>query len=85
MLGPTPKQEALMLFMADYQQREGMPPTLSDMREFMRVRTTVAPHDMLKALERKGYVLRRPRIARGSTLTFKAVKFLEQSRGGKPA
>lgn len=84
-IGPTRRQQALLVFIADYQAREGMPPTLPEMRDFLGVRSPTAPLDMLKALERKGYVLRRPRIARGSTLTYKAALFLAGVAEGSPS
>lgn len=81
MKGPTKRQEELMRFMRDYHAREGLPPTLMEMREFLAVRSPTAPLDMLKQLERKGYVLRKPRVSRGSVLTYKGAKFLGLAEG----
>lgn len=78
MTGPTRRQTALLEFMAAYQTREGMPPTLTEMRRFLNVRSPTAPLDMLKALDRKGYVTRQPRISRGSRLTEKGRAYLSR-------
>lgn len=76
MIGPSKRQGELIAFMAAYAEREGMPPTLKEMREFLGARSVTAPLDMLTALDKKGYVMRKPRVSRGTRLTRKAHTFL---------
>lgn len=76
MTGPSERQGALLAFMAAYAEREGMPPTLKEMREFLGARSSTAPLDMLVQLDKKGYVMRKPRASRGTRLTRKAHAFL---------
>lgn len=76
MKGPTDRQAELLWFIADFGERQGFPPTLKDLRGFMKCTSDTAPHDALKALEKKGYVKRLPKLARGTTLTAKALVFL---------
>lgn len=76
--GPTDKQSRLLEFMAAYQAREGMPPTLAEMRTHLRCKSPTAALDMLRSLDRKGYVTRKPRIARGTALTEKARAYLSR-------
>ena len=78
MIGPTPRQTILLEFMASYQEREGMPPTLAEMKRALGANSPTAPLDMLRQLDRKGYVTRKPRISRGSTLTEKARAYLSR-------
>jgi repressor LexA len=75
-IGPSKRQGELLAFMAAYAEREGMPPTLKEMVEFLGARSTTAAHDMLKQLDKKGYVMRKPRASRGTRLTRKAHAFV---------
>lgn len=76
MIGPSKRQGELIAFMAAYAEREGMPPTLKEMCEFLGALSTTAAHDMLVQLDKKGYVMRKPRASRGTRLTRKAHAFL---------
>lgn len=76
MTGPSKRQGELLAFMAAYVEREGMPPTLSEMREYLGTKSPNAALDMLKMLDKKGYVMRKPRASRGTRLTRKAHAFL---------
>lgn len=81
MTGPSERQGALLAFMAAYAEREGMPPTLKEMIEFLGARSVTAAHDMLRQLDKKGYVMRKPRVSRGTRLTRKAHAFLASQPG----
>ncbi len=76
MIGPSPRQAKLLGFIAATIERDDLPPSLVEMRRFLGCKSPTAPLDMLKSLEAKGYVTRRPRISRGTTLTGKARAFL---------
>jgi repressor LexA len=76
MIGPSKRQGELLAFMAAYAEREGMPPTLEEMCGFLGARSRTAALDMLAALDKKGYVMRKPRASRGTRLTRKAHTFL---------
>lgn len=76
MTGPSDRQAQLLAFMAAFAEREGMPPTLKEMCEFLGARSPTAPLDMLRQLDKKGYVMRKPRASRGTRLTRKAHAFL---------
>lgn len=76
MTGPSKRQGELLAFMAAYAEREGMPPTLNEMREYLGAKSPNAPLDMLRMLDKKGYVMRKPRASRGTRLTRKAHAFL---------
>ncbi len=59
----TRKQRDLLVFVADYQSRHGVSPTLEEIGEHFGIsRVTAFQH--LQALERRGAISRRPREAR---------------------
>lgn len=85
MIGPTLRQQELLRFIADFTRRERMPPTLVDMASFLGAKSKTAAFDHLRALEKKGYLLRRPRAARATLLTAKAQAFLQSlAEGSEP-
>ena len=72
MKGLTQKQENILDFLEEFQQRNGMPPTLMELaKEFGINHATASTH--LRALERKGYLSRTSK-ARGLTLRRRASK-----------
>ena len=72
MKGLTEKQENILEFLEEFQQRNGMPPTLMELaQEFGINHATASTH--LRALERKGYLSRTSK-ARGLTLKRRASK-----------
>jgi repressor LexA len=59
----TPKQRAILQFIADYQKRTGVSPTLEEIGEEFGVhRVTIFQH--VNALEHRGAIRRRPQLAR---------------------
>jgi repressor LexA len=56
----TSRQHQLLAFIESYIADNGYPPAIREMAEHMGIRSTNGVNDHLKALERKGYLSRRP-------------------------
>src|SRR5256885_514681 len=54
----TDRQQQVLDFISQSIQERGYPPTLREIGEHMKIRSTNGVNDHLKALERKGYLLR---------------------------
>src|SRR5215813_10145284 len=54
----TERQKQVLDFIGASIQERGYPPTLREIGEHMKIRSTNGVNDHLKALERKGYLLR---------------------------
>jgi repressor LexA len=54
----TERQEKILTFIKRSIQEQGYPPTIREIGEFFGIRSTNGVNDHLKALERKGYLLR---------------------------
>ena len=65
----TTKQRTILLFIAEYIDQNGFPPTIRELGEGVGIRSTNGVNDHLKALERKGYILRGATKSRALTLT----------------
>lgn len=55
----TPKQGQYLAFIYYYTKINGVPPAEADMQRYFRT-TPPAVHEMVKTLERKGYIAREP-------------------------
>ena len=55
----TPRQGQYLSFIYYYTKIHGVPPAEADMRRYFRV-TPPAVHEMVKTLERQGYIAREP-------------------------
>src|SRR2546430_12072448 len=71
----TERQEKILAFIKRSIQEQGYPPTIREIGEHFGIRSTNGVNDHLKALERKGYLLR-------GELKSRALSVIE---GGKPA
>src|SRR5438477_3910227 len=71
----TERQEKILAFIKRSIQEQGYPPTIREIGEHFGTRTTNGVNDHLKALERKGYLVR-------GELKSRALSVIE---GGKPA
>src|SRR2546428_271851 len=71
----TDRQEKILAFIKKSIQEQGYPPTIREIGEHFGIRSTNGVNDHLKALERKGYLLR-------GELKSRALSVIE---GGKPA
>lgn len=65
---PTPRQLQVLEAIASETRRLGMPPTIRELGDALGISSTNGVNDILKALERKGLVCRRPGKARGIRL-----------------
>src|SRR5947208_6859230 len=79
----TDRQEKILAFIKKSIQEQGYPPTIREIGEFFGIRSTNGVNDHLKALERKGYLLR-------GELKSRALSVIDggkanQSRFAKPA
>src|SRR5262245_64273784 len=54
----TDRQQQVLDFIGASIQERGYPPTLREIGEHMKIRSTNGVNDHLKALERKGYLVR---------------------------
>ena len=72
----TPRQLELLQIIHRF-IKLGSSPTYTDLLKELKVRSTQTVRDILHPLEKKGYVNRKPNIARGIFLTFKAYRILE--------
>jgi repressor LexA len=82
--GLTPPQQALLLFLEERLDGGDAPPTYREMCKHMSYSSPKAASDLVRALERKGYVTRDRKRARGLRLTAKAkgVPFLGRIAAG---
>lgn len=64
----TQKQEKVLKFIGDYIGNNGEPPTISEIKEFLRVKSLRTVTQYLDILERKGYVYRSKYAKRGIKL-----------------
>lgn len=69
-IGPTDRQLAILRFIARETDVDGFPPTIREIGKELGITSTNGVNDHLRALERKGFIERRPRMrARGLKLT----------------
>ncbi len=64
----TKRQHQVLEFIADQVTGHGRPPTLREIGSHLNIGSTNAVRSLLSALERKGYVRRRPYLSRGIEL-----------------
>lgn len=65
----TEKQNSIYEFIVDRVQSRGIPPTLTEIADAFGLSSASGVADHLNALERKGFIRRRPRMSRGIELT----------------
>src|SRR5947207_6624604 len=61
----TRKQQQVWNFIAESQQRFGIPPSIREIKGHFDFGSTRSAFDYVKALAQKGYLKREPRTARG--------------------
>lgn len=71
---PTPKpitrkQERVLELIEEHIRRDGIPPTINEIRAKLRFRSSNAVRNHLNALEKKGFIKRVQHTARGIMLT----------------
>ena len=55
----TPRQREVLRFIADHQEKRGVPPTLEEIRDHFQFRAIGTVQDHIRSLVRKGYLRRR--------------------------
>jgi repressor LexA len=60
----TERQKSILAFLSDYTAEKGYTPSMRDVGDFLGGVSTNAVEGHYKALEKKGYIARTPRIAR---------------------
>ena len=73
----TERQEKILAFIKKSILDQGYPPTIREIGEHFGIRSTNGVNDHLKALERKGYLVR-------GELKSRALSIIEGGRGGAP-
>jgi repressor LexA len=73
----TERQEKILAFIKKSIHEQGYPPTIREIGEHFGIRSTNGVNDHLKALERKGYLLR-------GELKSRALSVIEGGRSGPP-
>lgn len=61
----TRRQQSIYDFIVQHLHAQGMPPTLMEIAAAFDLRSPAGVADHLKAIERKGYIRRRPGVSRG--------------------
>lgn len=61
----TERQHEILLFIRGHIEAKGYPPTLREIGTRFAIRSTNGVNDHLRALERKGHIVRRDRLSRG--------------------
>jgi repressor LexA len=74
----TGRQRDILAFVREFSDRHGVPPTVREIGSRFRI-TPRAAFDHLRALERKGALLRRPSAGR----TSRALRLADASTGGR--
>ncbi|EKP4474685.1 LexA family transcriptional regulator [Cronobacter dublinensis] len=68
----TVRQQEVLDMLADFQRRNGYPPTQKEVAHFMGAASPNAAADILRKLEKKGAISISPGVARGITINGNA-------------
>jgi repressor LexA len=79
MLEPTDRQAVALRFIDEHVRVKGCPPTLREIGEHMCIRSNNGVNDHLEALEAKGMLVRRERLARAIKITEKGREYLAKA------
>lgn len=77
---PSPRQQQALDFIRSYVAEHGSSPTVREIGRALGVKSTNAVDDLLCALERKGYIVRRRRDDDGGTIARSIVLAAERER-----
>lgn len=64
----TEKQQQILDFISSFFKQMGYPPSIGDIREKFGIKSPKGVVDHLSALQKKGYINRKPNISRGITV-----------------
>jgi len=79
----TPRQNEIYEFIRSCIQGRNNPPTITEIGQRFGIRSTNGVNDLLRALERKGYIIRQRGTARGIALPDNAPAAPVAGRGGR--
>lgn len=68
----TARQQEVLNMLADFQRRNGYPPTQKEVAQLMGAASPNAAADILRKLEKKGAITISPGVARGITINGNA-------------
>ncbi|WKZ68048.1 MAG: transcriptional repressor LexA [Melioribacteraceae bacterium] len=83
--GLTKIQKQILDFIIDNKSNFGMPPTLAEIANHFKYKNRATVQQHLKAIERKGYLKRNPKISRGIELTLDEKFFIPRPVIGEAA
>lgn len=83
--GLTKIQKQILDFIIDNKSNFGMPPTLAEIAKHFKYKNRATVQQHLKAIERKGYLKRNPKISRGIELTLDEKFFIPKPVIGEAA
>ncbi|RJP60965.1 MAG: repressor LexA [Ignavibacteriales bacterium] len=83
--GLTKIQKQILDFIIDNKSNIGMPPTLAEIAKHFKYKNRATVQQHLKAIERKGYLKRNPKISRGIELTLNEKFFIPKPVIGEAA
>lgn len=83
--GLTKIQKNILDFIIDTKVSIGMPPTLAEIAKYFKYKNRATVQQHLKAIERKGYLKRNPKISRGIELTLDEKFFIPKPVIGEVA
>lgn len=85
--GLTTRQRDILQFIVDNTEKMGFPPTIREIGVHFQIKSTNGVNDHLKALERKGYLLRTDQLSRSLVATALGRRYLgldDDSDSGRP-
>ena len=77
----TPLQGQYLAYLYDYTKMHGVPPAEADMQRFFQV-SPPSVHEMVKTLDRKGFITREPGKPRSIRLLLNRAELPDLERGG---
>ena len=80
----TPRQRQVLEFIRSEVRWRGAPPTIREIGAHLHARSTGTVRDHLRALEQKGYILRRRHRSRGIELAVRPRQVIPPARRGIP-
>jgi len=80
-VGLTRQQAALLLIIAAYIARDGIPPSFSEMKDALGLKGKSGIHRLIEALDQRGYITRAPHRARAVALTAPGEQFAARHAG----
>ncbi len=88
MEGLTARQREILQFIVEHAEKMGFPPTIREIGVHFHIKSTNGVNDHLRALERKGHLLRTDQLSRSLVITALGRRCLGldgEADGGRPA